>query len=324
MKVTKCRPAVALPGGVIRIELEGLESLDGLVVTIGGVEAEMIGAASDFVTVRVPLAAADGVVVRTAVGQAEGSLRLGRSVAEDLHPVSSPALDAAGTVYVTYSGTRGESVPFGVVVVDPEGNKQPFLGDITNPTGLAVGPDGMIYVSSRHSGTVYRSTPDKRMDKFVEGLGIATGLAFDSKGNLWVGDRSGSIFRITPAGEPSVVCDLEPSVSAFHLAMDREDNLFVAGPTLASQDCVYRIGRDGKATVYFKGFGRPQGLAFDPEGRLHVVASYRGRKGVYWFPEAGRDPELRLAAPMLVGLAWHSSGKILYLVDGSRLYRVDL
>jgi sugar lactone lactonase YvrE len=324
MKLSKCRPDIALPGGVVRIELEGLKSLDGLAVTIGGVEAEVVGAASDFVTIRVPITTGSEVLVQAGGAQAGRSLKLGRSVAEDLHPVSSPALDSAGNIYVTYSGTRGETVPFGVFVIDPEGNKQPFLGDITNPTGLAIGPDGMIYVSSRHTGTVYRSTPDKQLDKFAEGLGIATGLAFDSRGNLWVGDRSGSIFRVTPGGEASMVCDLEPSVSAYHLAVDREDNLFVTGPTLASQDSIYRIGSDGKAVQYFKGFGRPQGLAFDPEGRLHVVASFRGRKGVYWFPVVDGEPQLRVAAPMLVGLAWDSSGRLLYLVDGSGLYRVDL
>ena len=67
-------------------------------------------------------------------------------------------------------------MPFSVFVVSPDGTKEPFLAEITNPTGMAIGPDGCLYVSSRHTGAVYRSTFDKQVDKYVEGLGLATGL----------------------------------------------------------------------------------------------------------------------------------------------------
>jgi sugar lactone lactonase YvrE len=250
-------------------------------------------------------------------------LNIASVVAEELHPVGNPALDDQGNVFVTFSGTRGEKVPFGVFMISREGAKEAFLGDITNPTGLVIGPDGHLYVSSRHTGTVYRSSLDRQVEKFADGLGTATGLAFDSKGNLFVGDRGGTLFRVSARGKVEPFCELEPSVSAYHLAIDRDDYIYLTGPTLATQDCVYRISPEAEVEVMFKGFGRPQGLAFDPSGRLCVTGSLKGRKGVYRFVDG--SPELLISSPMLVGLAFGEGVEApLYLADNERLYRIDL
>jgi sugar lactone lactonase YvrE len=323
MKITRCLPNVALAGGIVRLEVESLSKPLDLNVSIGGIDAEIVGAAPDFVTIRIPETSSGEILLHSDGHEANSVIRLGRLLADELHCVANPVVDASGNIYVTLSGSRGESVPFGVFIVTPDGTKEPFLGDITNPTGLAIGPDQLIYISSRHSGTVYRSTFDKQIEKYAEGLGIATGLVFDSKGNLLVGDRSGSIYRVSPEREVSVYCELEASVSAYHLAIDSADRLFVTGPTLATQDTVYRVDSAGKVEPFFKGFGRPQGLAFDRSDTLNLVGSYRGRKGVFHVFE-DREPERIVASPMLVGLAYARSGKLLFLTDGPRLFSVEV
>src|SRR5882762_9435762 len=78
---------------------------------------------------------------------------------------------------------------------------KPFVTSLVNPTGLALGAKGDLFVSCRHDGTIYRVTPDGRSEQWIEGMGIATGIAFDPKGNLFVGDRSGTIFKISPERE---------------------------------------------------------------------------------------------------------------------------
>lgn len=313
---------MVLPGGLLQIELEGFDGSGTRRVLVGGAAAEVLGASEEFVTVKVsPEAGRDGLEV-TDGGHAYHDLRVGRIVAADLHPVANPVVDAQGNVYVTFSGTRGEKVPFSIFMVDPQGNKIPFLADIANPTSLAIGPDDCLYITSRHTGVVYRSTFDKRLENYVDGLGLATGLVFDSESNLYVGDRSGTIYRITPAREISVLCELEPSISAYHLITDSQDNLYVSGPTLATQDAIYRISPDGQVEVFFRGLGRPQGLQFSPQGHLQVAASYRGRKGLYTFAE--EEPEWTVSGPMLVGLAYSPDRRKLYLVDNSKLYCIDL
>jgi len=305
------------------VELKGLKDPLGLQVQVGGIAAEIIAASTTVLTVRIPAKGGDGLIVHNG-NHGSAQLKVGCVMASELHSVGNPVVDSMGNIYVTYSGVRGEKVPFSVFVVDVDGTKHPFLAEVVNATGLAIGPDDCLYISSRYNGTVYRSTFDKQVEKYADGLGLATGLAFDSQGNLLVGDRSGKIYIVSPNQKKSVLCELEPSVSAYHLAFNPDDDtVFVTGPTLATQDCIYAISRSsGKVRVFFKGLGRPQGIGFDANGNLQVAASWRGIKGLYTF-ESG-SPELVVAGPMLVGFAYGATESFLYLVDSTNLYRIDL
>src|SRR6266478_6369475 len=89
-----------------------------------------------------------------------------------------------------------------------------------NPSGLALDRMGNLFVSCRNDGTIHRITPDGRAEQWIEGMGVATGIAFDPKGNLYVGDRSGTVFKISPSREIFVFATLEPSIAAYHLALE--------------------------------------------------------------------------------------------------------
>ncbi len=321
MRIRSVEPGFALPGGLVRIELDGLAGPAGVEVRMGQVLAEVLGASGSTITARVPSGADSGVAVRQEA-ETSAPLRVGKLLVEEMQPVSNPAVDRQGRVYVTYSGARGEKVPFGVFRVEPDGRSEPFLAEIVNPTGLALGPDGCLYVTSRHTGMVYRSTMDKQVEEYAAGLGLATGLVFDSEGSLFVGDRAGLVHKISRNRDVSVHCRLEPSVSAYHLAIDAEDRLYLTGPTLSTQDSIYRISRSGEVERLFRGLGRPQGMAFDPEGRLQVAASYRGRKGIFTLQNG--NLQWSLSGPMLVGLAYDAGRSLLYLVDHSSLYQIQL
>jgi sugar lactone lactonase YvrE len=133
-------------------------------------------------------------------------------------------------------------------------------------------------------------------------MGIATGIAFDKNGSLYVGDRSGTIFKISPDREIYVYATLEPSVSAYHLAFSPAGELFVSGPTTSSFDRVYRISPAGEVSVFFRGLGRPQGLAFDRFGNLYVAASLGGKRGIVRLtPHA--EAELVASGSNIVGMA---------------------
>src|SRR2546427_12993265 len=121
----------------------------------------------------------------------------------------------------------------------------------------------------------------------MEGMGIATGLAFDGEENLYVGDRSGTIFKISSSREVFVFATLEPSIAAYHLAFHPSGDLYVTGPTTSSFDHVYRVTQGGEVTTFYRGLGRPQGLAFDRNGNLFVAASLSGHRGLVSFTLTG-------------------------------------
>jgi sugar lactone lactonase YvrE len=160
-----------------------------------------------------------------------------------------------------------------------------------------------MYVSSRHDGAVYRVAPNGTMTTYAEGMGIATGIAFDRNQNLYVGDRSGTIFKIGRDQQVFVFATLEPSVSAYHLAFGPQGDLFVTGPTTSSFDAVHRIDPQGTVHTFFRGLGRPQGLAFDAMGNLYVAASLSGKRGIVKITPEG-NAVLEVAGHGLVGLAF--------------------
>jgi sugar lactone lactonase YvrE len=200
-------------------------------------------------------------------------------------------------------------------------NTKPFLSDVMNATSLAFDREGFLYISSRYDGIVYQVTPAGAMSVYVEGMGVATGIAFDPDENLYVGDRQGTIFKISRSRQIYVFATVEPSIAAYHLAFGPDRNLYVTGPTTSSFDSVYRVAPTGDVDTFYRGLGRPQGMAFDAEDRLYVAASLGGRRGVVRF-DADRQPELFLSGPGIVGLAFTPSRSIV-VATNSLLYRVD-
>jgi sugar lactone lactonase YvrE len=189
-----------------------------------------------------------------------------------------------------------------------------------NATGIAFDREGQMYVSSRYDGTVYRVAPNGTMAAYAEGMGIATGIAFDREQNLYVGDRSGTVWRIARDRQIFVFATLEPSVAAYHLAFSPAGELFVTGPTTSSFDSVYRIDPHGQVGIFYRGLGRPQGLAFDTAGNLYVAASLGGKRGIVRLtPDA--QPSLALAGQGLVGLAF-APGRSAVLATNNALYRL--
>jgi sugar lactone lactonase YvrE len=237
-------------------------------------------------------------------------------IADNVHPVTNPALDAEGNIYVTFSGSRGQKVSVAIFKIDTDYNSKPFVADMMNPTSIAFDREGQMYVSSRYDGTVYRVAPNGTMSSYAEGMGIATGIAFDREQNLYVGDRSGTIFKIGRDRQIFVFATLEASVSAYHLAFSPAGDLFVTGPTTSSFDSVYKIDPHGSVSVFYRGLGRPQGLAFDVDGNLYVAASLTGKRGIVKITPDARA-SLEVSGHNLVGLAFAPGRSVVLATTGS-------
>lgn len=314
-RIERVDPAAGIPGGEVALVCENLDTT--LIRQCGaifdGENAHLTGASARRVLAIVPELNRGGeieVVLESGADRSSPArFVVGGRLAEDVHPVANPAFDPDdGSLFVTRSGSRGQQFSVSIFRIDSGGTMMDFSGDITNPTGIAFDKAGQMFVTSRLDGTVYRVTPFKEAVVFASNLGVATGLVFDSKGLMYVGDRTGTIYRVNGIGEGTPWAQLEPSVSAYHMAFGPDGNLYVTGPTVSSHDAVMRINESGEASVFYRGLGRPQGLAFDSNGNLYVAASLGGRRGIVRIGPDGTDAELFVAGMNLVGLAFSATG----------------
>ncbi len=318
-------PGAALPGGEVRITGRGLRppELRRPRVQFGEIEGTVVISSDDFLVARVPAGASSGPVVVSTNGSSSNphQIKVAVPIAENLHPVTNPALDAEGNIFVTFSGSRGQKAPVAIYKIDTNYNMKPFLAEMMNATAIAFDRAGQMYVSSRFDGTVYKVAPNGTMSSYAEGMGVATGIAFDHAENLYVGDRSGTIFKIAKDRQIFVFATLEPSVSAYHLAFGPQGDLFVTGPTTSSFDCVYKVDAHGTVSTFYRGLGRPQGLACDVEANLYVAASLSGKRGIVKISPAGKA-SLEVAGHGLVGLAF-APGRAAVLATHNAVHHIS-
>jgi sugar lactone lactonase YvrE len=325
-RIDDVAPPAAMPLG--EIELTGAylgpHSFGPPAVLVDGEPAQVTMSRPARIAFRVPEKAFTGLVeVRSPAGISNAvPLRVARQLTDGLHPVTSPAVSRSGMIYATISGPRGKQTPVSVVRVSPDGRSTPFVTGLLNATGLAFNPEGDLFVTSRAEGAVYRVDPAGEFTVYAEGMGVATGAAFDADGNLFVGDRSGTIFKIDPQRQIFVHATLEPSVSAYHLAVNTAGTLFVTGPTLSSNEAIWAIEPNGDTRAWFRGLGRPQGLALSKEGDIYLAACLHGRRGLVCVTKEG-EASLVLSGPNLIGVAFSPFGSAI-LATHDAVYDVDL
>ncbi|MEW6129889.1 MAG: gluconolaconase [Acidobacteriota bacterium] len=329
--IDKLSPGAGVEGGEVIISCShfNFSTYSQVRVMFDGIETRPIGASPSRVIAPVPVNSflEDGLVQISIESDGIESepfdFIFGKKIADNLHPVANPAYDRDnGAIYTTLSGTRGQKVPVSVYKITPDGESEPFLTDLTNPTGLAFNPDGEMFITSRYDGTVYKITPFKESEAYVLNLGVATGIAFNREGRMFVGDRNGTIYSINEIGEATTFATLEPSMAAYHLAFGPDDYLYVTGPNISSFDSVMRINPLGEVSRFFTGLGRPQGLAFDKDGNLYVAASRQGQRGIVKItPNA--EAELFIAGNAFVGLCFDDHGDML-IASNRELFRVPI
>lgn len=296
-------------------------------VLVGPHDARVLAASRQSLRLTIPVAS-EGGTTSIRIDELPGEtayIEVARVLATGVHQVDSPVFDRLGRLYATQSGSRDSKAAMPLFRVSAEGTRDPIPVEIANPTALAVASDGTIFISSRFDGHVYRLGFDDRAEIYASELGVPTGLAVTSDGTLFVGDRSGSILRVSPSRKVETFASLPPSVAAFHLALGPDESLYVAAPTLASHDPIYRITPDRLVDTVADGFGRPQGLAFDSTGMLYVVDALAGSAGLYRLDvkQSSAQPELVLSAPALVGVAFDPAGGVV-LASNDTLWRLEV
>lgn len=323
-EIQRLHPSAVTPGGRITISGTGFKVRPGHVpaATLGGVAVRVVRASGRQLVVQVADDAPPGQQP-LAIDGVEGAtvlVTVGTALTTGVHQVDSPVFDAQGRLYATLSGQRGQQTPVSVFRVARDGSREPLVTGLGNATSLAFDREGQLHVSSRFEGTVSRVSESGDVEKVAGDLGVACGLAFTSEGDLLVGDRSGTVHLVTPAGRSRAFASIPPSIAAFHLAIAPDDSLVVAAPTLNSCDPLYKVSPEGEVTRWIDGFGRPQGVAFDAHGTLHVVDALAGDSGVYRITDGQR--ELVVSGAGLLGVAFDPTDGSMAVCTDETVYRI--
>lgn len=195
-------------------------------------------------------------------------------------------------------------------------------GGFDFPTGIALGPDGNVYVGNQSSGSegeVYKfDTQGNLIGSFVGfgggGLQTPTGLTFGPDGNLYVADLQGNSVDEFNGATGASIATVIPGSSAL---TSPEDLVFGPDGNLYITDAFGVEKWDGSSLTSFALInGSAIGLAFGSDGNLYVADSTNGVIRV--FNSAGTDVRdfgfANLDQP--IGLAFGPDG-LLYVATGT-------
>ena len=115
----------------------------------------------------------------------------------------------------------------------------PARAGIDRPHGIAVAPDGTVYVSDTYGGKV-RKIANGRISTVASGLETPIGLAVDRDGSVLVGEMRGNrVLRVAPDGRTTTLTDSVTSPNAVAVAPD--GTIYVSD---VDGGAVYRVARD--------------------------------------------------------------------------------
>jgi hypothetical protein len=212
-------------------------------VYFGPTRAQNLGASATELRVLTPNEPSPSVSIRIAVIGAEN---FSNTVTYKLNPAAvsfagvgmfeEPAAittDVDGNVYVSMIEN---SLPDGIQIITPTGDRSPFIASAFRWDDLEFGPDGYLY-AVRNLRAVFRFPPGGGSQETWTALAdrnirLST-IAFDSADNLWAGGGNAQIYRIAP----------DKSVLNVDFSGDVSDMIAFEGYLYAS------VERDGVATV---------------------------------------------------------------------------
>ncbi|MEP7360768.1 MAG: hypothetical protein ABI744_04230 [Chloroflexota bacterium] len=219
-------------------------------------------------------------------------------------PSPGPSAPAGGLVEVVAGG--GPTIPAeGVNATDAH---------LQNPTGLAVSPDGTIWIVDSNSGTLLTVTPDGLMHRAVSGEFGSQGMCVTVDGVPYVAQR-GSYRVVTTNGNGGYKA---VAGNEFHAAFGGDGGL--AKKAYLWQP--YDVACDAAGNLYIADTSNQRVRFIDAQsGKISTIAG-NGTQG--FSGDGGLATDAELSSPE--GVAVDMAGTVLYIADygDEHLRRVDL
>jgi len=320
------KPPVGISGGDVTMYCSGLNPFDLEEDSLHfcGSEPLIEAASTNKIVAHIPdkISNEEVYIVQDGVKSNVFKFHISPLIASILHNVDNPAISKEGKIYATFSGSKGQITPASIFAIDHTTHKVPFISGIINATSLLIGHDGFLYISSRYDGKIYKSELSGEYKLFSQGLGEAFGMAMDSLGNLFVGDRTGTVFKIDKTGRADVFASLPSSNIAYHLAIDSKDELFITVPMQIGENIIYNITPDGSVSEFYSDMMEFHGIAVDKNDNIFVAVTNRDKGAIHMIDRKTKENWKVVSGEEIVGLAFDDTGN-LYFSTFSRIYFLD-
>ena len=222
-----------------------------------------------------------------------GIMQTATALGGTIHPGDILVVDTGGQSLVDINPTTG-AVNFAVT-------------GFVNPQGVAIDPQGNIYVSdlgtATGDATIDKVNPTTQTFTVFSGNGTGSGpgldrpfqLASDGKGNLYVADAQAAlanteVIKIDANGNRTIfsgngACAGDPFGSLRGLTFDKSGNVIVSAPFTPA---LFRVDGAGTRTLLSTAgvINTPEGLATDKSGRIVTIDGNLNTPAVYYVDPA--------------------------------------
>lgn len=164
---------------------------------------------------------------------------------------------------------------------------------------------GDLYEADLSSGIVYKFDQAGGKTVFASGLNYPAAVAFDSDGNVYLGESS-VITKIAPSGQKSTFAS---GVSAYAIRFNNAGTMFVAD---AYSNSILTFTPSGTKATFASGLNTPFDIVFDKAGNLYEADG--GTGAILKFSPAGVKSGFVHGMKAPTGLAFDFSGN-LYVSD---------
>ncbi|MBO9729626.1 MAG: IPT/TIG domain-containing protein [Chitinophaga sp.] len=157
-----------------------------------------------------------------------------------------------------------------------------YTNDDAITTGIAIGPDGFLYMSDNIKGTIQKlDTSGSVISIFASGLSTPRNIIFDKDGHLYIPGAPENIYKFTSTGERSLIRIAH--FDGWEIARDTRGNIYEADHfnntvrmiEASTGDNFIIAGSGSAADVDGQGvqasFNGPQGLTIDDKGQLYLT-----------------------------------------------------